>query len=150
MKTIARILGLMSLAGTCMAGGNLTGTLVPPYPDGWNEQGGTCIGGGSAEVCAYSIGVVEKDGRQVLYLAKSERPSASREALWLVTDQMPYPYAPEGFEVVYGMCERNGKHDDTIVAVVKTDDEEWYTVVHSAYKANLATGRFERTPTWGV
>lgn len=151
MKTIVRIFGLLLLAGTCVAG-DLTGTIVPPFPDGWKDQGGACIAGslGVEKTCDYSIGVVEKDNHLVLYFGKSALRTDPKKARWLVTDQMPYPEVPTGFQVVYGLCERNKKPDQTIIAVVKTTDSEWYTAVRSAYKANLDTGRFEKTSIKGL
>ena len=151
MKTIAGILGLLLLAGTCVAG-NLKGIIVPPFPDGLKDQGGACIAGslGIEKICDYSIGVVEKDNHLVLYFGKSAPHTDPKKARWLVTDQMPYPEAPTGFQVVYGLCEKNKKPDQTIIAVVKTSDTEWYTVVRAAYKANLDTGRFEKTSNKGL
>ena len=151
MRSIARILGLMLLAGACVAG-DLTGTIVPPFPDGWKYQGGACVASslGIERSCDYSIGVVEKDNHLVLYFGKSAPRIDPKKARWLVSDQMPYPEAPSGFHVVYGLCERNGKPDETIIAIVKTTDTEWSTVVRSAYRANLDTGRFEKTYIKGL
>lgn len=151
MKTIVWIFGPLLLVGTCVAG-DLTGTIVPPFPDGWKDQGGACIAGslGAEKICDYSIGVVEKDNHLVLFFGKSAPRTDPMKPRWLVTDQMPYPEAPTGFQVVYNQCERNGKPDQTIVAVIKTANTEWYTVVRSAYKANLDTGRFEKISIKGL
>jgi hypothetical protein len=151
MKTIAGILSLMLLAGACVAG-DLIGTIVPPFPDGWKDKGGACIGGslGIEKSCEYSIGVVEGANHLVLYFGKSEPRTDPKKARWLVTDQMPYPEAPPGFQVVYGLCERNGIADETIIAIVKTTDNEWYTIVRSAYRVNLDTSRFEKTSVKGI
>lgn len=134
----------MLLAGACVAGG-LTGTSVPPVPTGWKDQGGACISG-----CDYSIGVLEKSDQLILYIGKSVTRIDPKKARWLITDQMPYPKTPSGFEVVYSLCERNGNPDETIIAVVKTIDAEWYTTVRFAYRANPSTGRFEKISTKGV
>jgi len=149
MKAIARIWGasLMLLAGVCTAN-DITGTFVPTYPEGWKDHGGACIGLDNR--CDYSIGVLEKDKQLILYFGKSAPRSDPKKARWLITDQMPYPKAPAGFQVVYGDCERDGRPDKTIIAVVKTTDTEWYTTVHFAYRANLNTGRFEKTPINGI
>jgi hypothetical protein len=151
MKTIVGILGLLLFAGTCIAG-DLIRTIVPPFPDGWKDQGGACIAGslGVEKSCDYSIGVVKKDNHRFLYFGKSAPRTDPKKARWFVTDQMPYPKAPTGFQVVYGLCERNSRRDDTIIAVVKTTDTEWHTVVRSAYKANLETGLFEKISIKGL
>lgn len=65
-------------------------------------------------------------------------------------DQMPFPEIRKGEEVVYGMCERNGAVDQTILAVAKTEDAELYTKIRVAYQANLETERFESIPTAGI
>jgi len=46
-------------------------------------------------------------------------------------------------------CERDGTRDETIIAIVKTTDTEWYDTVRSAFRANLSTGRFEERPPRG-
>jgi hypothetical protein len=141
----------MSLVGACVAG-DFTGTIVPPFPEEWKDQGGACISGslGIKRTCDYSIGVVKKDNRLVLYFGKSAPRTDPKKARWLVTDQMPYPEAPSGFQVVYGLCQRNGNPDETIIAIVKTTDTKWYTVIRSAYRANLDTGRFEKVSIKGL
>lgn len=153
MRAIARILGLglMALASACVAN-DITGTIVPPFPEGWKDHGGACISSslGPNNNCDYSIGVLERPGQLILYIGKSAPRIDPKKARWLVTDQMPYPKAPTGFQVVYSFCERDGKPDETIIAIVKTTDTEWYTTVRLAYRANLSTGRFEKTSTKGV
>ena len=146
MKAITRIfsLSVMLLASPSKAN-DIIGTIVPPYPEKWRDQGGACIAS-----CDYSIGVLEKSNRLFLYFGKSAPRTDPKKARWLVTDQMPYPKTPPGFQVVYGLCERDGKPDDTIIAIVKTTDAEWYTTVRSAYRANFNTGRFEKISTKGV
>jgi len=153
MRAIARIVGLtlMSLAGACAAT-DIIGTIAPPYPDGWKDHGGACIGGslGPNKTCDYSIGVLEKTDQLILFIGKSATRIDPKKARWLVTDIMPYPKTPSGFQVVYSLCERNGTPDETIIAIVKTTDTEWYTTVRFAYRANLNTGRFEKTSPKGV
>ena len=70
--------------------------------DGSIDNGGACITGslGIEKTCDYSIGVVEKDNNLVLYFGKSAPRKDPKKALWLVTDPMPYPEAPSGFQVV--------------------------------------------------
>ena len=150
MKIIVGIWSLLLFASTCVAG-DLTGTIVPPFPDGWKDRGGACIAGslGTKRICDYSIGVLEKDNKLVLYFGKSVSSPDPKKAHWLVTDQMPYPETPSGYSVVYSVCERNRKPDETIVAIVKTTDTKWY-VARSAYRANLGTGRFEKTSIKGL
>ena len=153
MNTVRVIVGayLVLVANVCLAA-DITGSIVPPFPTGWKDQGGACIGGGLGrdKICEYSIGVLEHGSQLVLYIGRSAPPIDPKIPRWLVTDQMPYPKAPAGFHVVFGPCERDGTQDETIIAIVKTTDTEWYNTVRSAFRANVRTGRFERTPTTGV
>jgi len=149
--TILFCLFLTLLSHPCKAT-NLIGSIVPPYPVEWKSQGGACIGGslGIERSCDYSIGIIEKSGQLHMYFGKSAPRIDPKKARWFVTDQMLYPKTPAGFHVVYGLCERDGKSDETIIAIVKTTDTEWYTNVKSAYRANLSTGRFEKTSIKGI
>src|SRR3989442_12222534 len=142
---------LVLVANVCLAG-DIRGSIVPPFPKGWKDQGGACIGGplGFDKICEYSIGVLEEGSQLVLYIGKSAPPIDAKTPRWLVTDQMPYPKAPAGFHVVLGSCERDGTRDETIIAIVKTTDTEGYDTVRSAFHRNLSTGRFERTSTTGM
>jgi len=132
VRAIARILGLglMTLASACVAN-DITGTIVPPFPEGWKDQGGACIGSslGPNSSCDYSIGVLEKPGQLILYIGKSAPRIDPKKAHWLVTDQIPYPKTPTGFQVVYSLCERDGKPDETIIAIVKNHR---HRVVHDS------------------
>jgi len=153
MNTVRAIIGacLVLIANACLAG-DITGSIVPPFPEGWKDQGGACIGSslGHDKICEYSIGVVEEGSQLVLYIGKSAPRIDPKKARWLVTDQMPYPKTPAGLRVVFADCERDGRPDETIIAIVKTTDTEWYNTVRSAFRANLTTGRFETTSTKGV
>lgn len=153
MKAAARIfvLCVMLFAGQSNANG-VVGSIVPPYPEGWKHRGGACIASslGANRSCEFSIGILEKSNKLFFHFGKSVPRTDPKQARWLITDQMPYPETTPGFQVVYGLCEKDGKPEDTIIAVVKTTDTEWYTTVHSAYRANLNTGRFEDTSTEGV
>lgn len=139
------------LAAACAAN-DITGAVVPSFPGGWQYHGDACIGASLSrnKSCDYSIGVLEKPGQLILYIGKSATRIDPKKVRWIVTDQMPYARTPTGFQVVYSLCERNGKADETIIAIVKTTDTEWYTNVRFSYRANLSTGRFEKTSTKGV
>lgn len=137
-------LGLMLFAGTCSAN-SLVGQVIPPYVDGWVEEGGSCLAN-----CDYSIGVLKKGRERQLYFGKAATSSTPNKPLWKVLDQMPYPNTPRGFELVYGICQNNGKADASIIAVVKNADTEWLDKVRFAYKANITTGQFETIATKGV
>lgn len=137
-------LALMLFASTCPAT-EIVGSIVPPFPKGWQHEGGSCIAN-----CNFSIGELRTPYGLAFFLGKSVHRVNSKKAHWLVLDQMPFPKTPNGYQVVYSLCERYGKSDDTIIAIVKTTDTEWYSTVFRAYKANLNIGRFQTTSTRGI
>lgn len=153
MQIIIAMFGLVLLlfSKACMAT-NLMGSIVPPFPNGWTEESGACISKslGVDKMCDYSIGVLRSLNGRVLYIGKSTPQIETNEVHWLVTDQMPFPQTPRGQEVVFSSCELNGELNETIIAVVKVTDTEWYTTVRQAYRANLNTGRFEKISTKGI
>jgi hypothetical protein len=55
MKIHGSMLALPLIASACLAN-DLVGTIFQPLPDGWQEQGSTCIAAslGIEKVCAYS------------------------------------------------------------------------------------------------
>lgn len=137
-------LALFLLANPCTAD-NLVGTTVPPYPHQWQEEGGSCI----ISACDYSLGVLKKANQRLFYFGKNV-DHTSRIAHWQVLDQMPYPEAPTGYEVVYAACERDGQADSSIIAVVQSSDSEWLNKVRFAYRANPETEQFETLSTQGI
>lgn len=137
-------LGLMLFAGAGSAN-SLVGQVIPPYVDGWVEEGGSCLAN-----CDYSIGVLKKSRERQLYFGKAAANSTPNKPHWEILDHMSYPSTPKGFELVYGICQNNGKADDSIIAVVKNADTEWLDKVRFAYKANISTGQFETIATKGV
>ena len=148
----AWVLSLLLLVAGCVTSG-FRGSTIPPYPAGWQEEGGACIGQvlGNEHVCDYSIGIMEKASRRIMYLGKRVMTDAdSGESRWHILDTMPYPQAPTGYQVVFGRCEFQGQKDGRFIAVVKTIDAEWFTTVHAAYRANLQEARFEKTSTEGI
>jgi hypothetical protein len=100
---------------------------------------------GSIEDSGFMLMEVKEGSLHVLRLYKTTVDSKQT-----VSDQMPFPKEPWGFSLVHPDCEANGKPDDTVLAVVKKTEDEWFTTVHSAYRVNLATGRFVKIPAKGV
>jgi hypothetical protein len=153
MKASSIMFGLtLMLISPISIAKDLIGSIVPPYPDGLKDEGGACISRslGADKVCEYSIGVLKGFSGLRLYVGKSAPRTDPKKARWLVTDEMLYPTVPRGHQVVFGNCQRNGQPNDAILAVVKTTDTEWYTVVRFAYEVNLDTGRFEETSPVGI
>lgn len=136
---------LLLFNGACIAS-EISGTIVPPFPERWKNLGGACIAAslGVDKYCDYSIGVLENVKQRILYFGKLVPNSNAKKAQWLIIDEMSYPVTQLGFQVIYGLCERNRKIDETIIATVKSTDTEWYTTVKLAYRANLKTEHIEK------
>lgn len=152
MKIIPTLLGigltLLSAAGNAE---NLVGSTVPPYPAGFRDGGGACISRAlDKNVCEYSLGILRKRGAHLLYLGKSAPRIDPKKARWTVTDQLSIKDIPNGHDISFGLCELNGVQDEAILAVVKITNTDWFTHVHSAYKVNLTTERFEKIPAKGI
>lgn len=146
---------LLLLSSPVMAAGdhiNLVGATVPPFPTGWYDESGMCIGSGLGQdqLCAFNLGVIKKGAQRWLYIGKAASSSTTGKPRWLVTDQMAYPAAPKGFHVEIVPCQRDGEPAVTTVAIVQTTNSEWYTRVRAAYRANLATGLFETVASQGM
>lgn len=144
MHTSALAFSLVLLASPSLAN-NLIGKTIPPYPSGWQEEGGACLLN-----CNYSLGVLIKAQQRLLYLGKNSPQSTASDPRWQVLDTMPYPEPPEGYELVYSACEHQGIPDPSLIALVKIADDEWLDQVRFAYKANINKGRFETISTQGV
>ena len=138
-------------AASCSAN-DLVGSTVPPYPEHYKYSGGACVSGGRDQksICDFSIGVLEKNNQLIMYFGKAAPRTDVKQPRWLVTDQMPYPAAPDDSHVVYSMCAQNEVRDETIIAVVKSSNSEFFTEISLAYKVNLDTGRFEQMSTSGL
>lgn len=132
---------LLFLASTSSAEHWIAKT-IPPYLDGWQEEGGTCLAN-----CDYSLGVLIKGSQRLFYLGKKSAQSTDSDPRWQVLDTMPYPELPTGYELIYSACEHQGTPDSSLIAVVKTADAEWLDQVRFAYKANIAKGSFETMST---
>lgn len=147
MRVIHIALLLAAIPGHLTAA-NPIGSEVPPYPDGWIDIGGACVGGppDDSDICDYSIGVLEdpRSGLFYVYAGKSLRQKDETSSRWLVTDVLNRPKPPEGYDLSISACRRNGVHDRTIFAVVRTDenDEEWHKEVSWAHKLDIKQQKF--------
>lgn len=153
MRTKSTLFGiaLMLLASASNAE-SLVGSVVPPYPAGFRDGGGACISKalGDKNICDYSLGILRRRGEHLLYLGKSAPRIDPKKPRWTVMDQLSIKDIPRGHDISFGLCEQNGVQDETILAFVKVTNSDWFTNVHSAYKVNLATERFEKIPTKSI
>lgn len=138
----------LSSSGACAS--ELIGRVVPPYPDGLHDIGGSCISDSDdyAHVCDYSIGVLaaaadpgaEPAPRYVVAAKMAGRDGQS--ARWQITDAHPYPKAAEGYYLQFGTCRVHGKEDGRLAAVVRQKmDKEYSDDVIWARRFDLQSGK---------
>lgn len=135
------------------AAGGWRDSVVPPYPSGVRELGGSCIGEGSSgeAMCAVSITVVKDEqsgARTILAIRRLHHPDGNAvggdRPLGLVTDALE-PAALDDdatTDVAIGLCQRDGQDDRRIVAIIRPDPAiEWYTQLRGAWRLG-GDGRF--------
>ena len=144
-----------------LAGRQWRGVVVPPYPSGWRELGGSCIGQGDLPdaMCATMVSLLrdEQSGIRSLFATRPLRHADgspvgdARQPLELVTDAIEPPALDDAqAEPSIGLCQRDGRGDRRIVAIVHPDaDIEWYTRLDGAWRLD-DDGRFQPIPADGV
>lgn len=154
MRLTRRLACLLTLLATTADAAELVGLTVPPYPDGLLSQQGACIAQsrGLDNACDYSIAVLESsDGKPVVLVG--ERLAGrddQQKAIWVITDTLPYPAIPEGYLLAIATCQADGKDDETIIAAVRYEEEEWLGTSLWARRYDLSKEKFVEHPTAGV
>jgi hypothetical protein len=133
---------------------DLIGRVMPPYPGGLDELGGSCVTGSTdaAHVCDYSVGVLatpaadpagEPVPRFVVagQLAGRDGPRAQ----WRITDAQPYPAGRSDYYLQFGTCRVNGQDDARVAALVRQHGTttEWVKDVAWAGRLRLPDARFD-------
>lgn len=117
------------------------------------EQG-ACIAQtrGLENECDYSVAVLESaDGKQsVIVGERLVRRDDQQKAIWTITDTLPHPVLPEGYLLAIATCQIDGKDDETIIAVVRNEEEEWLGDSIWARRFDLSKEKFVEQPTSGV
>ena len=63
---------------------------------------------------------------------------------------MPYPALPDGYVLAIATCESNGRMDETILAAVRAEENEWLEDVLWARRYDPVTEKFVEHPSHGV
>ena len=147
-------IAVLVLATLPMAAGavELIGKTVPPYPEGLQDVGGSCLSDSAdpEHVCDFSIGLLADAGTDpnleaVLRYVVAGR-MAGREgplALWKITDVQAYPKADKGFFWQAGSCRVDKVDDAKVIAVVRQGaEQEYLTDVVWARRLDLKSGKF--------
>ena len=151
---------LCAVVGHACADGHprLVGRIVPPYPDGFRSNTGSCVGIGSGidELCARSIATLDdNEDRTVQLLAAQFVDRVGDEPRWRVTDSVPYPALRRDELVAIATCQRNGVDDTGVVAIIDTGADgaselDMLPAVRWAVRLDRRTGRFLRVPPSSV
>lgn len=149
-----RIAAMLVLATLPMAADavELIGKTVPPYPEGLQDVGGSCLSDSADpdHVCDFSIGLLadagtDSNAEPVLRYVVAGR-MAGREgplALWKITDMQPYPKVGKGFFWQAGSCRVDKVDDAKLIAVVRQGaEQEYLTDVAWARRLDLKSGKF--------
>lgn len=142
------------LAPLAVATTDLVGRVVPPYPGGLVELGGSCVSDSTdpARVCDYSVGVLaspagDAGGEPVprFVVAGQLAGRDGARAQWRITDALPYPTGRPGYYLQFGTCRVDGRDDARVAAIVRQHDmaTEWLKDVAWAGRLKLPAGRFD-------
>lgn len=152
--TVWPVLLALSSSGACAS--ELIGRIVPPYPDGLRDIGGSCISESDdyARVCDYSVGVLaeatDDDAAEPVprYLVAAKMAGRDgQSALWKITDAHPYPKAAKDYYLQFGTCRVQGKEDERLAAVVRQKmDKEYSDDVIWARRFDLESGKLVEVP----
>ena len=109
------------LAPLSVTAADLVGRVMPPYPAGLDELGGSCVSD-SVEPA--------RDGAR---------------AQWRITDALPYPTGRPGYYLQFGTCRVNGRDDARVAAIVRQHDTstEWLKDIAWAGRLRLPDARFD-------
>jgi hypothetical protein len=132
--------------------GDLVGQVVPPYPAGLHDIGGSCmtLTPGYAHVCDYSVGVLadaanDPEAEPVIRWLVAGRLVGrdGSQARWLITDAVAYPKSDPDYHLQMGSCRLGGRDDAQVIAVVRDDSQgELLTEVRWARRVELPAGTF--------
>jgi hypothetical protein len=149
-----RIAAMLVLATLPMAAGavELIGKTVPPYPEGLQDVGGSCLSDSDdpEHVCDFSIGLLADAGTdsndEPVFRYVVAGRMAGREgplALWKITDVQAYPKVGKGFFWQAGSCRVDKVDDAKVIAVVRQGaEQEYLTDVAWARRLDLKSGKF--------
>ena len=138
---------------------NIVGTVVPPYPQGFDSFEGTCIAGKgkTAQPCQYTIGILQasRDDTPVGIFAGTYDHLENNFIRWKVTDYIQYPAVPNGHTFTSVGCQLNGTEDETILAVLEPEkgnsmEPAGLGKAIWARKLNVASGKFTTVGTSSV
>ncbi|MET0656281.1 MAG: hypothetical protein ABWX88_10850 [Pseudoxanthomonas sp.] len=148
-RTALLTLAMLPLAAEAV---ELIGKTVPPYPEGLQDIGGSCLSDSAdpAHVCDFSIGLLADATADPNFEATPRYVVAGRMAgregplaLWKITDAQAYPKVGKGYFWQAGSCRVDKVEDAKVIAVVRQGTEgEYLTDIAWARRLDLKSGTF--------
>lgn len=135
---------VLFFAMTCAAHAeDLVGKRVPPFPDGLQQGGGSCISAGTQDPCRRRVSVlINAAGKQIgVYASISDGHDEKGRPYGIVTDLVPYPKIRKGYHLDWGSCRYDRVEDGAVVAVVRDSKRRWLPAVEWAYRVDSASGK---------
>lgn len=121
------------------------GYIVPPYPSGWSEQSGGCIGSvdDTGGPCHHSIAVIaDAQSGMRMILALENMKTFGKDPVWRIVAALePDALFDAGVDAVHGTCQLRGADDGSVVAIVRREEREWL-LAREAWRFDPNAGRF--------
>lgn len=124
------------------------GTVYDPLPPKVTKAGGALVQhADGADIAQYSLAYVDTPTGARIWLDStiSHKPMS-----WKVVAELELPSLQKDEQTVYGLCSRNGRLDESIVAIVLYEDKEHFRTIRHAWTARLRAHRFEALPVSGI
>jgi hypothetical protein len=126
-------------------GDDWIGYIVPPYPSGWSERSGGCVGSVDDEggPCHHSIAVISdaQSGMRMI-LGLENMKTFGKEPLWRIAAALePDALSDSELDAVHGTCQLRGADDGAVVAIVRYEERDWLAA-REAWRFDHASGRF--------
>ena len=141
----------VSAASTAAA---LIGTIVPPYPEGLSEIGGSCVPGGEglARACEFSLAMVgtpaSGSAAMVRYVIASRNTDTARDKpTWQVLDAIDAPALQIGYDLQLGACSLDGQDSPGLIAAVRHGQDERSSDIRWVRRFDTATGKLTDVET---
>ena len=129
------------------------GYVVPPYPSGWSEQSGGCIGSvdDTGGPCHHSIAVIaDAQSRMRMILGLENMKTFGNDPVWRIVAALePDALFDAGVDAVHGTCQLRGADDGSVVAIVRREAREWLPTLE-AWRFDANGRRFTPLPAADV
>jgi hypothetical protein len=125
----------------------LTGSSIPPYPDGYEQRQGRCVPGGEGmdRLCDFSVAMLAPlaDGKGPAYVVATRNlDPGAQTARWDVQDALAVPDVGDADLQLLG-CRLDGVEDPATIAIVRHgNNQEFSTDIRWTRRFDTAAGKF--------